>query len=130
MQLPFVIHPILIHYPIAFYLLEIFLLFLSVWKKDPAYEKSAGVVFALAFLGTLAAMGSGFIDTGGWEGIAGKVRPHAISALTTFILQIPRALYWKCSQSRKVSVLLISGILVYAVVAYTAYLGGEMVYGE
>lgn len=130
MELPFVIHPMLVHFPIAFYLLEFFLLLLAVWKKDPAYEKSAGIVFALAFLGTLAAIGSGFIDAGGWDGIAGKVRPHAISAAVTFVLQIPRGLYWKFSKPRKISVLWISGALVYALIVWTAYLGGEMVYGE
>ena len=80
------LHPALVHYPIAFYFLELLLLILWQAKKDPAYLRFSGFSFKLGYLFMLFAMVSGFITAGGFQGIVGKVRPHALAAVSVFAI--------------------------------------------
>jgi uncharacterized membrane protein len=125
------LHPILIHFPIAFYLLEAFLLFLWLVKKDEAYQRFAWIVFRLGYLLMIFTVWAGLSDAGGISGIRGKVRPHAFGAASVFGVYTLRALYWWRGKKRAVypAALFVSALLGSALVAVTAYFGGEIVYG-
>ena len=124
-------HPILIHYPIAFYFLELILLIFS--KKDPSFRNFALYVFRLAYLFAIAAMVSGVIDAGGPKNFfKGWVPYHLFSALTLFLVSTGRAFYWRYGDKDGagfVKVLIATSILANLLVAATGFFGGELVYG-
>ena len=65
-----VFHPPLVHFPIAFYCLELLLLLFWRAKKDPAHLRFARFSFNLGYLFMLAAIVAGLKDAGGlakWE---------------------------------------------------------------
>ena len=93
MELPFVVHPIFVHFPIAFYLLELILLFFWLVKKEEYYFNFALFAFRIGYSSMIIAMIAGFIDTDGFEHIQGRVRTHFISALTVFTLYTLRAFF-------------------------------------
>ena len=65
MKLPILIHPILVHFPIAFYFLELVLLSLWRFKKDNSYFRFARFTFRLGYLFMILAMAAGLIDVKG-----------------------------------------------------------------
>lgn len=126
------IHPITVHFPIAFYFLELFLIILWLWKRDEQFRDFSLLVFRLAFITMIAALIAGWIDTGGWDGIQGKVKPHFYGASGLFVFQVFRALYWQFGKPHsraQVWICLLGSMLGCALVFYTAYYGGEIVYG-
>ena len=60
-----VFHPPLVHFPIAFYCLELLLLLFWQAKKDPAHLRFARFSFKLGYLFMLAAIVAGLKDAGG-----------------------------------------------------------------
>ena len=132
MKFPLPIHPILVHFPIAFYALELILLWLWYSKKDPVHLRFARFSFRLGYVMMILAMGGGLIDVKGIENITGEVRTHVIAALTVFGLYTLRAFYWRFAkvenQHYALSHLLLalSGNLL---VVITGYFGGMLVYG-
>ncbi len=131
MSLP-LIHPIIVHFPVAFYFLELFLIGLWLLKHDEQYRDFSLLVFRLSFIAMIAAILTGLIDTGGWDGIQGKVRPHFYGAVVMGALQSLRALYWylgKPHSRREAWICFFSALLGCAAVVYTGYYGGEIVYG-
>ena len=126
-------HPIMVHFPIAFYFLELLLLFFWVWKRDANYRRSALFVFKCGYLGMLAALATGLLDTGGLDGVAGKVRPHFFAALTVVIIYTARAFLWRRFKEGTPSekrVLLGGALAGVCLVCLTAYYGGRIVYGS
>src|SRR5262245_9691083 len=96
MKLP-PLHPLLVHFPIAFYFLELLLLLFLVAKKDEDYHRFALFSIRLGFLFMLAAMAAGLFDAGGLSNALAhkKVRLHFLSADTLFLFYAARALYWR-----------------------------------
>jgi len=128
------LHPALVHFPIAFYFLELFLLFLWVFKNDDHYRRFALLTFALAFLGMLAAIAAGWKDSGGWEHITKheELHEHFLGAVSVFCVYTFQALYWKLAKPESKAyrwILLISSVIGCVLVVVTAFHGGEMVYG-
>ena len=125
-------HPVLIHFPIAFFFLEALLLVLWVSKKDPAYFRFARFSFFLA-LGFLApVLVTGWLDAGGWKNIKDLVRTHFFSGLAAAGIAVLRALIWKrMSSPGKASswILLAGALLQCAAVIAAGYYGGLLVYG-
>ena len=126
-------HPILIHFPIAFYFLELLLLLFWAVKKNEEYRRFALFVFRAGYWGMLAAMLAGVIDSGGWEHIMKHVKAHFFSAIGVFTVYTVRAFYWKLGDSNRSSykkILLAGAFLGTLLVAVTGYFGGLLVYGS
>lgn len=125
-------HPVLIHFPIAFFFLEALLLVLWVSKKDPAYFRFARFSFFLA-LGFLApVLVTGWLDAGGWKNIEDLVQIHFFSGLAASALALLRILNWKRAGSPEDAsswVLLAGALLQCAAVIAAGYYGGLLVYG-
>lgn len=131
MKLPLPIHPIAVHFPIAFYFLELILLVFWLRKKDDSYLRFARFSFRLAYLGMILAMTAGLIDVGGIQNITGKVRTHVIAALCVFILYTVRAFYWrfaKPTDSHYATAHLLFSLSGNILVVIAGYFGGMLVY--
>ena len=79
-----VLHPVFVHFPIAFYFLELVLLVLWVSKEEQEYRRFACFSFWIGYLFMLIAMAAGLFDAGGFAGIRGSVKRHVIAALIVF----------------------------------------------
>ena len=126
-------HPLVIHFPIAFYFLESGLLLFWIFKKDPAYHRFALFTFRAGYLGMLLAAMTGWIDAGGWHHVLEHVRLHFFAACTVFLFYTLRAVYWKTGklQSPSYPFLLIgSALLGNILIMVTGFFGGKLVYGS
>jgi uncharacterized membrane protein len=56
------LHPMTVHFPIAFYLLGVLLSLVYLWREQPEVERFAFWSFSLSFLATLVASLVGLID--------------------------------------------------------------------
>ena len=126
-----VFHPPLVHYPIAFYFLELALLLLWWKKNDPAYRRFALFSFRMGYFFTIAAFIAGYIDSGAKFPVPQPVRPHALTALGLFTFYTIRAGYWHWARGdgkfyRRV--LIAGAMLGNILLLLTAFLGGKLVY--
>lgn len=124
-------HPSLVHFPIAFYFLELVLLLFRWAKKDVAYHRFALFSFRIGYLLMTVAMVAGYVDAGGQFPVPTPIRPHAFSALAVFGFYTLRAGYWQWAKAEGKfysAVLLVSAIIGTALVFWTGFLGGKLVY--
>ena len=129
MKLP--LHPMFVHFPIAFCVLEFFFLILWFFKKEPAYLRFARIVFGLTFVSIGLAMIAGFRDAGGLKGIHGETREHAVLALGFLGVYFLRSFLWRFGkkENRVSRLVLLGGAFIGLIlVAVTGYLGGELVF--
>ena len=139
------LHPMLVHFPVAFYFLELLLLILWAVKHDPGYRRFALFSFRLGYLFMIVAIIAGYVDAGG-RGVFGlgefinrltwgnmlKIRLHVFAATGVFILYTTRAFFWRWGreESRSYRTIQILGALVgYCLVILTGYFGGILVFG-
>ena len=130
MNLP-ILHPLVVHFPIAFYFLELILLSLWRFKKDDHYFRFARFTFRLGYMFMILAMGAGLIDVKGIENITGKVRTHVFAALTVFGFYTTRAFFWrfgKIESKNYAAAQLLFAITGNILVAVTGHFGGDLVY--
>lgn len=128
-----VFHPLLVHFPIAFYFLELVLIALWIRQNDLAYRRFAVFTFGMGYGFMLAAMAAGVVDAGGFGQVRGAVRRHALAALLVFAVCTARALFYRTAakEPEKHRFALLAGSLVgNAAVAYAGFLGGWLVYDE
>lgn len=129
------LHPMTVHFPIAFYLLGALLTLIYLWKKTKEVEQFADLSFTLSFIGTVVASVVGLVDQSALE------------------LNDPRRVVVNNHITASVALLIINGLLIYmrfrwsdvltgsyrwyylglmalGVVALlvTAWLGGELVF--
>ncbi len=125
-----VFHPYLNHFPVAFFILEAFLLALWAWKKDEAYERFAFLTLKLAMSAMPLVMLAGVVDAGR---LAPMIRPHFFAAIALFSVGFLR-LVWRWRRGRSVwekpafyfyvfGVFLSVGLTI-----LTGHLGGRLVY--
>ena len=126
------IHPIMVHFPIAFYFLELLLIVLWIKSEHPHYLDFARFVFKLGFFFMFLAAAAGLFDVGGFSHIKGRVRTHFLAALSVIVLYTIRALFWRFGKPNNSTYrwthLLFAGagnILI----AVAGYFGGLLVYG-
>jgi uncharacterized membrane protein len=126
------IHPMIVHFPIAFYFLELVLLLFWLGKKDEAFRRFALFTFRLGFLFMIAAAVSGYFDAGAKFPPVKAVRPHFYAASAVFIFYTLRAAYWQWAKEGKLyrPVLLWGALLGNGLVALAGFLGGKLVYGH
>ena len=125
------LHPALVHFPIAFYFLELVLLVLWTAKHDPAFRRFALFSFRLGYFFMLLSMASGWLSTGGWSGVTGDVPPHFYAACAVFALYTVRGLHLRFARAAADArpwVPLAGALVGNALVTWTALLGGKLVY--
>lgn len=125
------LHPMLVHFPIAFYFLELVLIILWIVRNDPAYQRFSLFAFYMGYGVMLTAMAAGLFDVGGLEKIRGAIRRHFIAALAVFLIQTARALFYLLTRRRSSEyrgVKLAGALIANGAVAYAAFLGGLLVY--
>ena len=126
----YLFHPYLVHFPIALFVLEAFLVFLWIVRRDEKYENFSFFVFKTAVLTFPFVMLAGYWDAGG---LVPRVRTHFILAATFFIFNSVRlSIRWKMGPQlwrggwRVIypALVLISVLLT----ILTAHFGGKLVY--
>lgn len=121
-------HPPVVHFPIAFFVLELILLWLWLRRGDPAYRRFSLFSFRLGYGLMIPAMIAGLVDA---RGLPPVVRPHFFSALSLFLLSTVRAFHWKFQKGerRKDAVFLLAGaLLACLLVGVTGYFGGKLAF--
>ena len=129
------LHPMTVHFPIAFYLLGVLLTLIYLWRGEKEVEQFAYWSFILSFIGTIVASVVGLIDQSQLD------------------LNDPRRVMVNNHITASVALLIINGVLIYmrfrwpdvlsgkyrwpylglmalgvAAVLTTAWLGGELVF--
>lgn len=125
------LHPAIVHFPIALYFMEFFLLVLSSGTGDEAYRRFSAVSFRFAYVFMLAALVSGYVAAGGWKNLNGATGWHFYAAVTVFLFYSVRAAAMRLTDasSRRFAFLQVAGsVMGCALIAATAYLGGRLVY--
>ena len=75
------LHPMFVHFPIAFYLLGVLLTLGYLWQRIPDYERFAYWSFLLAWIGVA------FVANGCWDLVPSDCSKYSITACGV--------LYWK-----------------------------------
>ncbi|MEW5959900.1 MAG: DUF2231 domain-containing protein [Chloroflexota bacterium] len=128
------LHPLTVHFPIAFYLLGAGLTLAYLWRRQPDMERFAAWSFSLSWVMTLLAGLSGLIDQGQLA-VADPRRSHVNSHITAAVallilngLLLYMRLRWPDVLARRrrpyLSLMLLGVIAVLA----AAWLGGQLVY--
>lgn len=129
------LHPKLVHFPIALIALAVFFELLFVWKKDPFYRRFSLWMVHLGFVSALAALATGFWaadaighDSPGHDHVH-EHRDLIIAALSLWFLFIVaiRFVGWLREDKGSVSRIVI-GIIISAVLYTGAHEGGELVF--
>ncbi len=128
------LHPIVVHFPIAFYALELVLLLFWRAKKDMAYRRFALFTFWAGYFTMLAAPITGYIEVGSWDKIFQfePIKRHFLAAASVVIFYTLRAVVWKKIKegNARDSWIHVAGALIgNALVAITGFFGGLLVYG-
>ncbi|MBI4430855.1 MAG: hypothetical protein HY587_03985 [Candidatus Omnitrophica bacterium] len=124
------IHPYLVHFPVAFLFLEVFLNLLWRWKGEERYEAFSYLVLKIALVSMPFVMLAGYMDAGG---ISERVRGHFILAVCLIALTIVRFYLrhaqkielWQGSMKRFAALLLVLSAML---TGFTAHLGGRIAY--
>ncbi|MEM7346379.1 MAG: DUF2231 domain-containing protein [Chloroflexota bacterium] len=128
------LHPLTVHFPIAFYLLGAFLTVGYLWKGHKEVETFAYWSFVLSWVATIVASLVGVIDQNQLElsdPRRSQVNPHITAGVSLLIINgvlIYMRFRWDDVLTRyRYSYL---GVMILGIVAVvsTAWLGGELVY--
>ncbi|OGW72391.1 MAG: hypothetical protein A2Y02_01025 [Omnitrophica bacterium GWA2_52_12] len=128
------IHPMLVHFPIALFCFEFFLLFWGYFKNRKDFLDLAQVSFFGAYFFLLLSLGTGYLDAGGeiQDLFGAGVKPHFYAAAVLFFIATVRLILWKTltksGRAGFVPVKLVGSALTVAALLVTGYWGGHMVY--
>ena len=120
-----------VHFPIAFYALELLLISLWIRKHNEEYKRFARFAFWLGYFLMLAALATGYLDAGGWQKITGAVRRHFFSAMTVLTIYSLRACYWRWGSENgphHQRIQWLGALVSYSAVVVTAFFGGLLVH--
>jgi len=126
-------HPLFVHFPIAFYFMELILLGMWMVKQDLEYRRFALFSFKLGYMFMIAAIITGLIDAGGFKNIVGDGRNHFLAAMTVFAVYTIRAFYWRFASGEykySPSMNVMQALAGNTLVAFTSYFGYVLVYGR
>lgn len=129
--LKIMLHPIFVHFPIAFYFLELVMIVLWAAKNESEYRRFSYLLFWFGYAFMLIAMAAGLFDAGGLAGIRGAVKRHVTAALVVFSIYTCRAIfYWvvRKEPEKYRFAKLMGAVIGNAAVAYAGFLGGLLVY--
>ena len=124
-------HPAFVHFPIAFYFLEMGLLLGWVTQGDQSYHFFSEMAFDLGYKFMLLTMLTGFVAAGGFSGIVGGIARHFYYAIALFFYYSVRRFY-----ARKADVhtsyypfmQLAGSIVGCCLLTWVAFFGGKLIY--
>jgi uncharacterized membrane protein len=128
-------HPIVVHFPIALYLLGVLLTLGYLWRRTPDYERFACWSFILAWISVAVAALAGLVDQGSLapnDPRRNSINNHITAGVALLVINGLVVYYrfrWTnvLASSRRWQYL---GLMAAGVVALvvTGWLGGELVY--
>jgi uncharacterized membrane protein len=128
-------HPIVVHFPIALYLLGVLLTLGYLWRRTPDYERFAHWSFILAWISVAVAALAGLVDQGSLapnDPRRNSINNHITAGVALLVINGLVVYYrfrWPdvLASSRRWQYL---GLMAAGVVALviTGWLGGELVY--
>jgi uncharacterized membrane protein len=128
-------HPIVVHFPIALYLLGVLFTLGYLWRRAPDYERFAYWSFVLAWISVAVAALAGLVDQGSLapnDPRRASINKHITAGVALLVINGLVVYYrfrWAdvLSSSRRWQYL---GLMMAGVVALvvTGWLGGELVY--
>ena len=124
-------HPLFVHFPIAFYFLELLLLVFWRIKREAHYEAFASFAFRIGYLFMVAALVTGLFDAGGpgnIRNLSGNLAIHFYSAVCVFVFYSARAFLLRRFERASAVFRIGSAIFGNGLVTAAAYLGGRLVY--
>jgi uncharacterized membrane protein len=124
-------HPVLVHFPIALFMISLLFDVLGAWKKNPALRTTATYNLIAAAFGGLFAVITGIIawqwQYGGAE-LKGNLRLHLILGIVTtgllFVLWIVRARQVKRPKVPVGRVYFVLSLIALVLIALTGHIGG------
>lgn len=130
--MPTLIHPLVVHFPVALWLVSALLDILYLSRGDRFYLRASRYLIGIGLLGAVASIGSGFFDyiplvaEGIGEAFVVQHRGHSVFAAAA--TAVYTASYWARRRQevpgRGVLVTLL--VLGAALVAWAGWLGGEL----
>jgi len=129
------LHPMLVHFPIAFTAAGALFILLALWKKKGPYEQIAYANLVLSALSVLPAAASGIYDNNlNYNGGAPNASVKIILGSTLLLITAGTALWRRSNEylieRRTARVFYVLAYLVSFVIAVVmAFLGGVIVYG-
>ncbi len=129
------LHPMVVHFPIAFYLLGVLFTLGYLWRSTSEYERCAYWTFVLAWISVAVAALVGLVDLGALapdDPRRGTVNNHITSGVVLLVLNGLLVYYrfrWPnvLNRSRRWQYLALMAAGVVTLVV-TGWLGGELVY--
>ena len=124
-------HPAFVHFPIAFYFLEMGLLIGWVTQGDQSYHFFSELAFELGYKFMLLTMLTGVIASGGFEGITGGVAKHFNYAVALFLYYSARRFYARKADLHTAYypwLQLAGSVTGCLLLAWVAYYGGKLVH--
>ena len=129
------LHPMLVHFPIAFTAAGALFILLALWRKNELFEKIAYSNLVLAAISVIPAAGSGIYDNAiNYGGDAPNAPVKIALGTTLFVLTTATAL-WRRKNADLITrkparVFYVLIYLLSFMIAFTlAFLGGVIVYG-
>lgn len=129
------LHPMVVHFPIALYLLGVLLTLGYLWRHTPDYERFAYWTFILAWISVVVAALAGLVDQGSLapnDPRRDNINNHITTGVVLLVINGLVVYYrfrWAdvLATSRRWQYLALMAAGVVAV-AVTGWLGGELVY--
>lgn len=129
------LHPTVVHFPIALYLLGVLLTLGYLWRRTPDYERFAYWTFILAWISVVVAALAGLVDQGSLapnDPRRDNINNHITAGVVLLVINGLVVYYrfrWAdvLATSRRWQYLALMAAGVVAV-AVTGWLGGELVY--
>jgi uncharacterized membrane protein len=127
-------HPMLVHFPIALSGAAFLFILLAAWRNSSSLEQAAFANIVLAFLGTIAAGVTGYIDNlKNYDGAAPNAGTKIILAITLFLLTagiiLVRFRNPNLFQQGNRFLYIASYGVSFAIALVLAFLGGVILYG-
>ena len=125
-------HPLVVHFPVALWLVSLFFDVLAWHRQDPLYRRAAYWLVGLGLLGAAVSVGSGWIDLLGYErggvepGIVRQHWMHSILAYASTVVYLLNFLWRWRRENRVTSVLFGLSVLGAILIAVAGYLGGAL----
>lgn len=129
------VHPMLVHFPIAFTAAGLLFVFLALWQRKAIYDQIAYANLELSALSTIPAALTGIYDNNlNYLGEAPNAGIKIVLGISLFLLTTGTALWRRSNQDliarRPARVLYVLAYLVNFLIALVlSFLGGVIVYG-